>query len=210
MDHVVASSFFRKPYPENLVTVPACSTCNRRKAKDDTFLRDALTSDIDANPSEAASTVFEAVRRSSLRDSSEFARLVRIQTLKRVPLVTPAGLYVGEAHGVTLPHGRIERCLFWIVRGLYFDHLKEPFPTDVVYEVRRHPASVFPELLSAIRQADGSDPPTRRMADVFGCAYGRGVDLRDSIWLLWFYEKALFSVITTPQPDPNSKPKASH
>ena len=193
-DHVPPRSLFVRPYPANLVTVPSCFKCNQKKALDDALLRDALTSDIEAQPNKTAIAAFRPVPRSVERNRSEFARIVNSQTIRRRSLVTEAGLYLGKAFGVTLPRGRIERCLFWIVRGLYFDHQKEPFPTDVTYEVGRHPVSGFPALLSGL----GSDglPPHRIVGDVFGCTYVRGIDLRDSIWLLWFYERIVFSVIT--------------
>lgn len=177
-----------------MVTVPCCLKCNQQKAADDAFLRDVLTSDIDAQPSKTAGTAFLPVRRSVERNRSEFAKIVNSQVIRKASLVTEAGLYVGDAFGVTLPKGRIERCLFWIVRGLYFNHQGAPFPTDVSYEVRRHPVSEFPALLASLK--DDGLPPNRIVGDVFGCTYVRGIDLRDSIWVLWFYERIVFSVIT--------------
>ncbi len=43
-DHVIPRSYFPKPTPSNLMTVPACKQCNKSKQHDEDYLRTILTS----------------------------------------------------------------------------------------------------------------------------------------------------------------------
>src|SRR6056297_601227 len=42
-DHVVPSSFFPKPKPDDLITVPACYDCNNSYSDDEEYLRNILS-----------------------------------------------------------------------------------------------------------------------------------------------------------------------
>lgn len=60
-DHVIPRCLFPRPLPAAMLTVPACRSCNQRKAKHDDFLRDVLVTDIAAEDNAAAQAVFENV-----------------------------------------------------------------------------------------------------------------------------------------------------
>jgi 5-methylcytosine-specific restriction endonuclease McrA len=57
IDHVVPRCLFRAPLPMNMITVPACSFCNKAKGKVDTFLRDFLVCAENAPPNRVADSV---------------------------------------------------------------------------------------------------------------------------------------------------------
>ena len=43
-DHIPPKCFFPEPLPNDLITVPSCSVCNREYGKIDEFIRDVLIS----------------------------------------------------------------------------------------------------------------------------------------------------------------------
>src|SRR4051794_29898334 len=74
-EHVIPTCLFPEdqPLPSNMITVPACRPCNQKK--DDAYLRDILSSDIDSYDSPLARTVFRGkVLRSIATNRSNFGR----------------------------------------------------------------------------------------------------------------------------------------
>lgn len=203
-DHVVARCLFPTPPPRNLITVPACPLCNRKKSRDDAFLRDDLTSDHEVHDAPAAQGLFEKVSRAARRRQSELAEIVNAQVPVRVPVVTPAGLLVDYVHQFRLPDGRFGEAIFRIVRGLYFSSRKVRFPGKVPYEVLRHPVSEWNGLVKNVFAGKAS----RVMGNVFACAYMHATeDPLTTLWLIGFYERAVFTVSTNRASQRNPKPK---
>ena len=54
VDHVVPKCLFEAPLPTNMITVPACSSCNETTSKLDSFLRDFLVCEEGAPPNRVA------------------------------------------------------------------------------------------------------------------------------------------------------------
>jgi len=52
-DHIPPKSLFRKPLPDDLITVPCCLTCNNGRSKDDEYFRLALSLRYDVDRSHA-------------------------------------------------------------------------------------------------------------------------------------------------------------
>jgi 5-methylcytosine-specific restriction endonuclease McrA len=50
VDHVPPKNLFPKPRPSDLITVPACRTCNKSYERDDDYFRLAMTVLGEANP----------------------------------------------------------------------------------------------------------------------------------------------------------------
>lgn len=57
-DHVIPKCLFIKPYPLNLISVPACDECNNAKSQNDDYLRDILVTDNWVSKSPTAQQVF--------------------------------------------------------------------------------------------------------------------------------------------------------
>jgi hypothetical protein len=53
-DHVPPKLLLMRPYPENLITVPACEICNQSFQKDDEYMRTMLAIDVRASKNAAA------------------------------------------------------------------------------------------------------------------------------------------------------------
>ena len=193
-DHVVPRCIFPTPPPPNLVTVPACRPCNhRKKSKDDTLLRDFLCCDHAGHDHPVAQGLFNGkVRRSIARNQSEIAKYVPRTPIFRVPMRTPAGLYVGELEVIEFPPGRISSIIFNIVRGLYYDSRRVIFPASTPYDVLRHPLYEWGNLVPAFH-----DGAAKVLGHLFACKYIYATeDQFTTLWLIGFWERYVFSVRT--------------
>jgi hypothetical protein len=193
-DHVIPLLLFTKPFPPNLITVPACKKCQAEKQVDDEFLRDYLTCDVAAGQHPIASAIrLNKTYRAVERNSSEFARFVVTQQRRKVPLVTAAGIFAGVGVYTPLPLGRVESVITRITRGLYYAHQKRIMPSNTAITVLLRNLSDFETLLGALGRRHQV-----HLGSVFSCAYCEGTIPMHSLWLMLFYERLLFSVLTTP------------
>ena len=69
-DHVPPKCFFPRPWPNDLITVPSCSICNRSFGKIDEFIRDVFISLDTTESKPELATVRAKMRRSMLREKS--------------------------------------------------------------------------------------------------------------------------------------------
>jgi hypothetical protein len=198
-DHVIPRALFHPPLPDNLITVPACLSCNQDKARDDSFLRDYLTTDFVGIESKAASQIFQGkVRRSISRNSSELIRSIG-DKLKPEPFYTKGGIYLGEFYQAPVDDQRIANAIGRMLRGLYAHYGKQLVPPT--YEVklwRIMPWDIEPAWQSFQRFKLNACAP---MGDVFGGACARVLEeILSSFWLVSFYGRVHF-VATVFHPD---------
>lgn len=192
-DHVIPKCLFPKPYPLDLITVPACQACNSEKSRDDSFLRDYLTVDFAGNESPSASQIFQGkVRRSVRRNSSEVGRAI-LDHVREEPLYTRGGIYLGNVMFAPLNESRIVGQFARIIRGLYFHYLGEVIPLSYPIEVGRIMPWDFDSVWDSFSRLKFS--VCGPLGDVFvgGCARVQEEPLSTS-WLLTFYGRVHFSV----------------
>ena len=189
-------ALFTRPFPPNLITVPACGVCNGDKAKDDDYLRDWLVCDIHAQHHPTAQALFNGkVLRAHGRNQSQVTRL--ITTGARVqPWYTPAGVYLGDFPMLRLKDQRVQTILERIVRGLYFDAQRRRMPNECDFRIRKQDPWDFKAIWRKFRELD-LHWNTRALGDVFACGYVRtDEDPFFTLWLLVFYGNVCFSVET--------------
>jgi hypothetical protein len=155
-----------------------------------------LAVDIASHQHPVAAALFDRkVRRSVARNSSEVAKLA-VGRRRMTSLYTAAGVYVGDFPGMEIPGDRVGIMVRRLVRGLYFNSRRRLFPADHSLKVLRHPAGVFQDLYS--RLTIRSKPPaTYVLGTVFGCAFIYTDEPFHTIWLLWFFERVVFSAVST-------------
>jgi len=190
MDHVAPKCLFGDPKPPNLITVPACADCNNRKSQDDTLLRDALAVDIDNKHPIAKHLLDTKVKRAVQRNRSEIARLIA-KASEAQPRFDYEGKSLGDAHRVDLASGTMDRILSRMVRGLYCSETGEILRKDHEFVVLRQPTGMFSQLYERM-----GNPPTGKLGSVFGFAWVRVNDPLKMIWLLWFYDSVVYSVMS--------------
>ncbi|RYZ82676.1 MAG: hypothetical protein EOP06_21285 [Proteobacteria bacterium] len=193
-DHVIPKALFPKPYPLNMITVPACEDCNNAKSRDDDFLRDILTSDIYGSQSMEAQKVFKSKVLSSVnQNSSDFARLIIAQG-RVEPFYSHGGIQLDSLPTAPLDTARIDRIFSTLIRGLYYDARKLYIPKGYNFNVMRyHPREfqqVYDELSATLKMRN-----PRILGNIFGATYTCAEeDPLTTIWLLWFYNNVCFSV----------------
>jgi hypothetical protein len=135
------------------------------------------------------------------RNRREHARLIK--DMRRVSMVTPAGLYLGEAWQARFEVDPVHRALRRVVRGLFFARFGQTLPADCTFSIELFDPALpgFDDWLAPILpfltwEFVGSQ-------SAFTYAFGRASDYRfDSVWLLTFY-RSLFVCVFTTRPEPN-------
>lgn len=198
-DHVIPKSLFLRPLPADIVTVPACDDCNSRKSKHDDFLRDLLTSDIAGSESPIAHQIFLEKVLSSNRQGKSLVARIAIQSARRIPIKTPSGLIVGDGYVARIDHARTIEMFEFIVRGLYFRLRNHVLPKDYEFQALRQPPIQMKSLLVHFEKV-GINGPYSIGKGVFSCWYNYAAqDEATTIWLLSFYERVFYSVVTSPK-----------
>lgn len=133
-DHIPPKSFFPKPRPTNLITVPCCTECHRKFTQDDEYLRNLLIS-IDGNERHPAAEMLQDKGKRSLSDSNAngYAQI-------KFRIAYP-GL-MRYAHGMTAPGAtkvlddqRIEDVLERMTVGLFWKENDKHLPSDYEIEI---------------------------------------------------------------------------
>lgn len=98
-DHLPPKSFFRRPRPANLITVPCCEACRARTGNDDEYFRFALAMRPDAASHPVLRSLVPTIWRALDKIKKQpFARFFTGLTFVQF-VSTPAGLYVPAVTG---------------------------------------------------------------------------------------------------------------
>jgi HNH endonuclease len=133
VDHVPPKSFLTRPYPANLITVPACVTCNQSFQKDDDYTRTVLTMDVRASKNAAAQSNLQAVLRSLQRpDAKGFVEYITRRSTTGAT-VGPEGHTRGRIFDVE--RARVNRAGERLIRALFFVETGAPIPDGAAMRV---------------------------------------------------------------------------
>ena len=118
-DHIPPKSLFNKPRPGNLITVWACTNCNRSFCKDEDYFWLTLASRSEAgrNP-EAGASSHRAIKHLARPQAAGF-RSAFLSTIQSVEVKTASGLYIGNTLAYDVSFARLNRVAAKIVRGLF-------------------------------------------------------------------------------------------
>ena len=196
-DHVVAKCLFDGPLPSNMVTVPACGSCNGEKAKNDDYLRDMLVVDYDCSEHPVAKALLKGkVTRALRRNRSELLRKA-LPEARVEPVRTPGGIYLPPRYSFPLDGERVNEIFRTVTRGLYYKIRQERLPDDYIFEVRRIYRNHIKDVWSEFQRLKANGP--YGLGDVFGCLFLYGAeDPGVTCWLIWFYGGAFIMVSTDP------------
>ena len=187
-----------------LITVPACATCNEGSSLDDEYFRTALCADWNANPV-ALEVWIEEVRPALQR--TDFGGLKRLLQRSVRPFSVVVGnqeLQVGVFAG---DRDRIASVLRKVVKGLYLHEKRELLPGDhsvtlYIDPQKSLPSDQFKWLMDMAMQANV------RVVDKNVFSYRWAIADQLSIWWLLFYE-ARFVVAFTASPEEEQLTAAS-
>lgn len=197
-DHVISKALYVPPYPDNLLTMPACRGCNERKSLSEDSFRDFLSMDLVSAPAPDARSLFHSsVTRSVMHNRSKVAREL-LQHGRRIPIFTPGGLFAGYAFGVELPDTPVTTTLDFVICGLFFAKCGRRLEQSVEIEIRR--SMTTPEEFARLWEiATGAGYPYFTQGTAFRCLYATlPPEPTCSIWAVQFYERTTFMVETKP------------
>lgn len=208
-DHVPPKSLFKTSPPDNLITVPACLSCNHDASQDDEWFRNYLISDDRIRNHPESKELNKALERSLQRPQSIGLQEFMDRNLKRFPLMTESGLYYGEGTALDNDFTRESRVLIRIMKGLYYHELQKHHPianVNSVYssnKVYSPDAKVREERRNAILELinDLKNEPIRTIGqDVFSYKWGVANDNPNAtFWVLVFFKTIPFSIISVPR-----------
>jgi hypothetical protein len=203
-DHVVPRAIFARPYPRHPVIVPACAVCNNEKSKDDDYLRDLLALDFVGSRSPTAYQLLSSkVRPSFRRNSSHVLREASLNA-RFLHLHSPGGIYLGTYIQADLDPDHVDRALARLVRGLYYDAAQRVLPRGYGAQFSRYQPWDMGTVID--RFMGLGTPATRKIGDVFSCAFYRSeVDPFLTFWLLLFYGRVLFLASTHKGDEPGPR-----
>jgi hypothetical protein len=132
-DHVPPKLLLARPYPPNLLTVPACLTCNRSFQKDDEYTRTMLSIDVRAAKNPTAQSNLPAVLRSLQRpDARGFAEYLT-KRAENSTVLGQDGFPLGQAF--ELDKARVNRTGERLVRAFHFVEMGTPVPRNMTVRV---------------------------------------------------------------------------
>jgi hypothetical protein len=201
VDHVPPRSLFPEPRPNNLITVPACSACNKGASLDDEYFRVTIATRLDTSFHPAASQLQPSVSRGLARPES--ARFLQ-SLLSRIRASVPQ-LPIDQQPALVMDVDitRLNRVASRIIRGLWRHEVGSRLPLTVY---------AHGLLIDGFQSADGSldaavpgmlqlaqaGESRSRGSDVIAYWYKRVVDQpHTSVWALRFFGRVWFLGLTT-------------
>jgi hypothetical protein len=132
-DHVPPKALLRKPFPDNLITVPACARCNKEWGSnfDDKFrnLISLRVGDSSPNTKEFRQT---HVNPGLVRRKGGKASKLIINRHPGYTLTSPAGMYYHHREIVRIDVSCHDPMIRRFVRGLHFYIYKQILPTPLL------------------------------------------------------------------------------
>ena len=188
-DHVPPKSFYPKPRPSDLITVPACLQCNQDAGKDEEFFL-ATFMFSEAGITKAGNLLWSEKLRRMYEKNLGLKRKIA-DNLERSDIMTPAGIFLGRKMTIKTDEARFERVANKIVKGLYYFEYKETMPanTKLMTLFLRNQE----HFDAAKKVVDELRPGSRKWPGIFEYKYNRMVkSISESIWLLLFWDYATF------------------
>lgn len=193
-DHVPPDSFFPKPRPSNLITVPSCYKCNQEAGKDEElFLATFMFSQ--AGVTEVGRKLWDQkLHRMYLKNWGLRRRISKSLHLSET--YTPSGIYLGRNMVINAEAGRCYRVVSKIVRGLYFFEFSQALPssTEIICHLLQKPQ----EFKAAEEHMHHLNFGSRQWPGIFEYRFNRvAAGHEGSMWLVRFFKFPVFWVISS-------------
>ncbi|MFQ6028426.1 MAG: hypothetical protein ACE5Q6_13115 [Dehalococcoidia bacterium] len=204
-DHVPPRNIFPKPRPINLITVPACDSCNSSTSKDDEYFRMMLCMSEQEGDNASAHKNRETIIRSLKREHAVGLKTDFLSHTQKVQVKNPNGLFLSRtSYEVDLQ--RIFGTVAKTVKGLFYyetgRRLHEKYAVKVQNEdsLRDLPVELIHELFRGILIPLYRTPP-----NVIGngdFSYRFHIAEKNPFWSAWhltFYGRVNFIALTGDQ-----------
>ncbi len=188
-DHVPPKCLFKGLSTKQLITVPACSTCNNGASSDDEDLRFYISLQVGKRTIESAALWDQGAHKSIKRKTR--LRMSVIDTMRDLQTIDTNGKPISRL-AVNVPIRTYQTVFERTTRGLYFFHTATILPSNI-------PVIVTP--LNSIPDLNGSDFCAFKQHSIGedACVYRFGIaeeQPNNSIWLYEFYRTHWVMVVT--------------
>jgi len=207
-DHVPPKCLFQSPLPSNLITVPACRTCNAQFGRDDEYFKTAMVFRWDTDSHPVAVARRESALRAVAREQAVGFRRLFTDTLESAPIVLRSGIYVEEGGRFEADIDRIRSVVKRIVRGLHFARLGAALPLDqdvLVLEdetLEQFAPEIRAEMLRSLAPVFRGEP--EQIGDDVFTFFWRSQATNASEWFMVFYSRIIFFGATAPNKEGRS------
>lgn len=208
-DHIPPRGLFPAPRPHNLVTVPACETCNRGSSLHDEYFRVTVATGSRDSPQSVA-LLHQRILPRMRQSPALIAELMK--SMRWTAIRSEGGIYLGHAPAFPIDRPRIQGVTEKIVKGLYYHHNKRRLPSDQIVAPYLYNPSIEKPFQEAIASL-----PLYNIGDgsVFSYRYCMGDGPSPlSYWFLMFYNDTRFFITQTspasnPQVNADAAPTSS-
>lgn len=122
-DHVPPKGLFIKPYPENMITVPACEKCHNKLSLEDEYFMMALGLVLSTDETEHSIFLTAKVKRALARPEAKKLKASLSKGTRKVGVHSGGGIYLGEALAVDFEWRRLECFAKRVLVGLHnYEH----------------------------------------------------------------------------------------
>jgi len=116
-DHIPPRKIYVQTEPDDLITVPACRSCNNGTKLDDEYFRLCVMTG-GSNNAEVEQHIFDKLMPSLRRNPKLLAMFMK--GARTVDITTPSGIVIGQRHAFDFDRKRLQRIVEKIVKGLYW------------------------------------------------------------------------------------------
>jgi hypothetical protein len=186
-DHIPPKLLFAKPYPGNLLTVPACQPCNASFQLDDEYTRTVVALHLRASNHPDVKSKLPAILRSLSRPNAKsFRTYLANQTVPSIVLD-----FTGSPMGylIDADRSRVNATGVHKIRGLHFIETAKMLPPHIRIKLAAK-AGLRPDEPSAttIARAFMSCPDRRHKEIGQAFSYAVGFNKSWIVWILMLYE----------------------
>ncbi|RJP94847.1 MAG: hypothetical protein C4518_02465 [Desulfobacteraceae bacterium] len=194
-DHVPPKSFFAKPRPSNLITVPSCNDCNCEYGKDDERIRNLIISIDTTEIHPMVKGKIDKKRDRSFRRKEGRSNLGHfINSIRMVKRYTENGEYLDLFPAFDLDQSIIDRFLERMVRALlYKENGMEYIDLDLKWKMA--PSEKDLASMPDEQKAFIFSRPVKEIGDGIFAYVGYFIKGKtNSLWILNFFEGIEFMV----------------
>lgn len=170
-DHVVPQTLFLVK-DEQMVTVPACSDCQREKARGERDLRNYCNWEIGGSThSDAEEHIRKMIEGADVRTKDWLRKA--LADAEAIILVNEEDNEVGRALAIDFTTDRMLRSLEFVFRGLYYVSTGQRLPDATPIEVTIVPWTIFPDFSARWERCGRRRRPSRATWWHGGHGWGR-------------------------------------
>lgn len=182
-DHVPPKGCFAKPWPSDLITVPACIKCNHDGSKYDESFRVYLSIHVGID-SDATKKLWTNHAIRTIKHNSRLRSQI-IGSMRPVEIFSKGGIYLGKKTGVLWNSEDHDMVIKRTIRGLYYHQYNEILPSESKIKVGWHR-----ELTDEMMELTKNFPQHSISNGDFIYKFNRAEEKPDaSLWVFQFYDK---------------------